>query len=165
MRLLEKSATNVNLTQESQEMNLLPQFLTTNRDLQSSSDVIRQVSLLSSAVNVDVKKSALDKLTRVQPSVLTEDLVIILLKNETDGLVCGFKSIIKIYHDKVSEFGKEMLILCLTFFNQCLSMQSTSLQLRNLVFIISNQLTESKVGLSLIHEIVRLADPMMENCP
>jgi len=116
-------------------------------------------SLSSSEVSVDAKKKALLSLAK---NSLTEALVYQLFSVDTGDLLAGVKYVVEQFKDNNTKFRREVLILALQFFNQCMSFTMSSGRLRSLLWNKSIEITRTfgVGGLSLIQSLVPLSDPV-----
>jgi len=117
-------------------------------------ELVRKLS--SSEVSIDAKKKCLAIITKTQ---LTEVLVSELFSSGvlTDGVKC----VLQQFKDNPTRFRREVLLLALQMFNQCLAFTKSSGMVRNFLWENSSKITGGSSGeLSLIQSLVTLCDPV-----
>ena len=111
--------------------------------------------LSSSEVSIDAKKKYLVMITKSQ---LTEVLVCQLFSSRV--LVDGVKCVLQQFMDNTTNFRREVLVLALQFFNQCLAFTRSSGRVRSLLWENSKEMIGGGGGPLLIQYLVTLCDPV-----
>jgi len=117
-------------------------------------ELVRKLS--SPEVSIDAKKKYLIIISKTQ---LTEALVYEVFSSGV--LIDGVRSVLQQYKNNTTKFRREVLVLALQMFNQCLAFTKSSGRVRNFLWENSSKISVGSAGeMSLIQSLVTLCDPV-----